>query len=131
MLRHMLDVSANHQELPLASDRAVLSDQGSAKEVPKLFNPAEEYDDKSVLLVTLSQKTITLTAKEVTGMPWPQFVRLMKVRADSSVLSVQAHIEPLLLCGLPSFTGPDVRQRSQSLWDTYSMSCCSCLCFSP
>lgn len=60
----------------------IVSVQGVAKEAPKLFNPAEEYDEKSVLLVTLSQKTITLTAKEVTGMPWPQFVRLMKVRLN-------------------------------------------------
>ena len=75
--------------VPVAANRAVLAVQGSAKEVPKLFNPAEEYDDKSVLLVTLSQKTITLTAKEVTGMPWPQFVRLMKVRADSNFTSLK------------------------------------------
>lgn len=50
-----------------------------AKEVPKLFNPAEEYDAKSVLLVSLSDTPITLTAQQVTSMPWRQFVRLMKV----------------------------------------------------
>ncbi len=57
--------------------------QGPPKNVPRLFNPAEDYDDRSVLVVTLSEKTITLTAKEVTGMPWQQFVRLMKVRAST------------------------------------------------
>ncbi len=50
-----------------------------AKEVPKLFNPAEEYDAKAILLVSLSDTPITLSAQQVTGMPWRQFVRLMKV----------------------------------------------------
>ena len=79
---HCVKVSSALSELAVLADRADLPAQGSAKEVPKLFNPAEEYNDKSVLLVTLAQKTITLTAKEVTGMPWPQFVRLMKVRSN-------------------------------------------------
>ncbi len=69
----------------ICADRVSLPVQGSGKEVPKLFNPAEEYNDKAVLLVTLASKTITLTAKEVTGMPWPQFVRLMKVRSSIDV----------------------------------------------
>ena len=87
------------------SHPVILSVQGLAKEAPKLFNPAEEYDDKSVLLVTLAQKTITLTAKEVTAMPWPQFVRLMKVSNNGGLcLRRSAELSPtckLYLLQLP------------------------------
>ena len=84
--------------------------QGSAKGAPKLFNPAEEYDEKSVLVVTLAHKTITLTAKEVTGMPWPQFVRLMKVRSSDV---------PHLMC--PCSNVPHLRLlRHSSSWNSVS-----------
>ena len=72
--------------------------QGPPKNVPRLFNPAEDYDDRSVLVVTLSEKTITLTAKEVTGMPWQQFVRLMKVRASITFQIGAACQRPGTLC---------------------------------
>ena len=57
-----------------------------------LFNPAEEYDAKSVLLVSLSDTPITLTAQQVTSMPWRQFVRLMKVCIYLSV-KVCIHVQ--------------------------------------
>ena len=50
------------------------------KKVPVLFNPTGAYDAEAVLLVSLGDAAITLTAQQVTGMPWRQFVRLMKVR---------------------------------------------------
>ena len=49
------------------------------KKVPVLFNPTGAYDAEAVLLVSLGDSAITLTAQQVTGMPWRQFVRLMKV----------------------------------------------------
>ena len=90
--------------------------QGSAKEVPKLFNPAEEYNDKSVLLVTLAQKTITLTAKEVTGMPWPQFVRLMKVSATCRESIHFGWEFPLFLTKLGTLLHIHHINAPQSLW---------------
>ena len=50
-----------------------------AKEAPKLFNPAMEYDPNCVLLVSLQDKPLTLTAQQVTCLPWLQYVRLIKV----------------------------------------------------
>lgn len=41
------------------------------------------YDAEAVLLVSLAETPITLTAQQVTSMPWKQFVRLMKVGAAS------------------------------------------------
>lgn len=46
--------------------------------VPVLFNPAGVYDAQSVLLISLAETPITLTADQVISMPWRQFVRLMK-----------------------------------------------------
>jgi hypothetical protein len=56
-----------------------LSVQATNK-VPVLFNPAGAYDAQAVLLVSLAETPITLTAEQVVSMPWKQFVRLMKVR---------------------------------------------------
>lgn len=44
-----------------------------------LFSPMGQYDAEAVLLVSLADTPITLTAHQVTSMPWKQFVRLMKV----------------------------------------------------
>ena len=47
--------------------------------MPKLFNPAMEYDPQCVLLVSLQDKPLMLTAQQVTCLPWLQYVRLIKV----------------------------------------------------
>ena len=52
--------------------------------MPTLFNPMGTYDSEAVLLVSLGDTAITLTAQQVTGMPWRQFVRLMKVSCSRS-----------------------------------------------
>ncbi len=49
-----------------------------------LFSPMGQYDAEAVLLVSLAETPITLTAHQVTSMPWKQFVRLMKVRPPVS-----------------------------------------------
>ena len=59
--------------------RLVCACQAPAKETPKLFNPAMEYDPNCVLLVSLQDKPLTLTAQQVTCLPWLQYVRLIKV----------------------------------------------------
>ena len=38
-----------------------------------------EYDPNCVLLVSLQDKPLTLTAQQVTCLPWLQYVRLIKV----------------------------------------------------
>jgi hypothetical protein len=46
-----------------------------------MFNPADAYNADAVLLVSLAEgPPISLTAQQVTQMPWRQFVRLMKAR---------------------------------------------------
>ena len=48
---------------------------------PALFNLADTYKSDALLLVSLAEgPPISLTAQQVTQMPWRQFVRLMKVR---------------------------------------------------
>lgn len=54
--------------------------QATGKKVPVLFSPMGAYDADAVLLVSLAETPITLTAQQVTSMPWKQFVRLMKAR---------------------------------------------------
>ena len=51
---------------------------------PAMFNPADAYNADAVLLVSLAEgPPISLTAQQVTQMPWRQFVRLMKARQAS------------------------------------------------
>ena len=55
-----------------------------------LFNPMGAYDSEAVLLVSLGDTAITLTAQQVTGMPWRQFVRLMKARSHLHFVFITA-----------------------------------------
>ena len=68
----------------------------AASKAPVLFSPMGQYDAEAVLLVSLADTPITLTAHQVTSMPWKQFVRLMKVWP-----LMISHSLCLLLCSLP------------------------------
>lgn len=65
---------------------AAWSQAGAAQ--PTLFGLADTYKSDALLLVSLAEgPPISLTAQQVTQMPWRQFVRLMKVQpAERSVL---------------------------------------------
>lgn len=69
--------------------------------VPVLFNPAGVYDAQSLLLISLADTPITLTADQVISMPWRQFVRLMKVR-----LPELAPVHDLVRCAHASIQRP-------------------------
>ena len=66
---------------------------------PALFNLADSYKGDALLLVSLAEgPPISLTAQQVTQMPWRQFVRLMKVQPTNRG---GAHALVVNLCAVP------------------------------
>ncbi|BDA42397.1 hypothetical protein COCOBI_03-2840 [Coccomyxa sp. Obi] len=84
-----------------SDDKPAEDSQAAGQKVPVLFSPMGAYDADAVLLVSLAETPITLTAQQVTSMPWKQFVRLMKAyvgaigqllpEAEAQAASAAAH----------------------------------------